>query len=119
MRHRDEWHAPSQGLLEWAARLGVDVPVGISALELRGLLTTRGNRQKAAKVAETTQKIRNQIEERKLEPPIRFVRKHDGATYILREIVPEMNMIKAFNEKARRVVQINIANFLDHYKLIE
>ncbi len=108
MRRRNEWHAPTASLLSWADKLGVEVPAGISARELYGILRTT-----------ETRRIQTKLKELNLQPGMRFRRKNDGVTYTIQDRLIAGPKLGAYNEKLRRRVEISFTSFLEFYELID
>jgi hypothetical protein len=107
MSNSREWHSPTQKLLNWAAELGVEVPEGISGESLYGLLRSTDSKRTHARM-----KVLN------LQPGVRFRRKNDGVTYTLRGNYLG-GKVRAYNEKAKMMVEISGKSFLMFYELIE
>jgi len=108
MRRRNEWHAPSEEQMRWAAQIGLKIPEGISRRELRVLLGAAQDKHTIARFKELN-----------LAEGMRFRRKLDGVTYTIRGYSLPRKGVKAYNERSNRVVEISFASFLQFYELIE
>lgn len=108
MRHRNEWHAPSEVQLELASKLGIKVPSGISREEL-SMLIDRHKRDQ----------IQSLIKELDMRAGRYFRRKQDGAIYEIRGVRLDRRELNVFNETIGRGTTVGLSRFTEFYEMVE